>query len=334
MAWQSGLALPLAGRVLIVSRRRIAGRRPSLRGWMAMGADLSRITFSNCQDDDHALGTRRRPSIPIYLYNREYWRESANQSGGFTDCKMLIFDPLPSYLGKSVNDAKNAELRAAIEPFLDEVTRPIGSLLCLQHTLEQVGHGIDAAASSGGLNGVRSFTFRNVHFVVADPEEEAGESGVLPGEVQQRPCRSAGGSVRDDCGDHPEPQQVTSKRHSRSLMPSRCNLTSPRRCRAARKSPGQPRTRRRKWPSGCSTTSRDAGHPVLLAELYDQAGTREFVGEYKPGKDGKSSVVVNGGGSLSRPRTMVTAMGPPFNGWVINECTVDGKKHWEAFSVA
>ena len=110
---------------------------------------------------------KTRTIDPKYLHDHAYWRESIRR---LPDCKLLVFDPLPSYLGKSVNDAKNAELRAAIEPFLDEVTRPLGVCFACNTHLNKSATGSTPLHRVAGSMAYGALP-RNVHFVVADPDE-------------------------------------------------------------------------------------------------------------------------------------------------------------------
>ena len=65
------------------------------------------------------------------LQERSYWQELLRR---IPECVMMIIDPLPSYLGRNCNDAKNADLRNVMEPFLDMVVRPCGiCLICNTH---------------------------------------------------------------------------------------------------------------------------------------------------------------------------------------------------------
>ena len=72
----------------------------------ALGADLSRIKFLSAKVTIHKEG--KSPLVsPMTLVDLVYWREAVRR---VPECRMLIIDPLASYLGRSVNDAKNAEL--------------------------------------------------------------------------------------------------------------------------------------------------------------------------------------------------------------------------------
>ena len=119
--WPDGAGPAPLGDVIIVSAEdsRETTLKPRL---IALGANLDRIKFVT------AKMTIRNPGQPpmvnlVSLQNHGYWKEVLKRVAG---CKLLIVDPVPSYLGRGVNDSKNAELRSVLEPFIDEVTRPAG----------------------------------------------------------------------------------------------------------------------------------------------------------------------------------------------------------------
>ncbi len=107
------------GRVLILSAedRPETTLKPRLT---ALGADLDLISFHK------ARVTIKRPDKPplvhpVSFQDLRYWQEVLNRR---PDTVMFAVDGLPPYLGRGVNDSKNNEVRAVLEPFLDEVIRP------------------------------------------------------------------------------------------------------------------------------------------------------------------------------------------------------------------
>ena len=86
---------------------------------MAMGANLSKIKIMKASYTIKRPG--KEPMVnPVSLQDIRYWKAVFKR---FPDCVMFIVDPIPSYLGRGVNDSKNTELRQVIEPFLSEVLR-------------------------------------------------------------------------------------------------------------------------------------------------------------------------------------------------------------------
>ena len=102
-----------------------------------------------------------------WLQDLLYWRRLFDL---YPETKLLIMDPVVSYLGKGVNDQKNDEVRSAIEPFLEEIIRPRG--ICffanthLNKTLEakSVQHRITGSIAYVNLP-------RNVHCVYRDAND-------------------------------------------------------------------------------------------------------------------------------------------------------------------
>jgi putative DNA primase/helicase len=160
--WPDGAGHAALGDVVIVSAEdsRETTLKPRL---IALKANLDRIVFVTAKK---AIRKEGQPAVvnPVSLQDLDYWREILKRVPG---CKMLIIDPLPSYLGRGVNDAKNSDLRAVVEPFIDEVTRPAGVCFVANTHLNKNGdaktplHRITGSMAYGALP-------RNVHIVVRD----------------------------------------------------------------------------------------------------------------------------------------------------------------------
>jgi putative DNA primase/helicase len=135
---------------------------------MALGADLTRIRFVTAKMTIQKPGEPPMVS-PMTLSDRPYWKEVLKR---IPDCRMLIVDPIPSYLGRGVNDSKNSELRAVIEPFLELVARPAGICFVANSHLNK---SIDSKTPMHRITGSMAYGNlpRNVHFVVADPDNPA-----------------------------------------------------------------------------------------------------------------------------------------------------------------
>jgi energy-coupling factor transporter ATP-binding protein EcfA2 len=133
----------------------------------ALGADLTKIHFVTAK-----ARMRRNPgeeatiNIQKSLQDLEYWKEIIRRKKGV---RMMIIDPIPSYLGRGINDAKNSELRSVLEPFLDEVTRPHGIALMANTHLNK---NVDSSTPIYRITGNTAYGAlpRNVAFVVRDHE--------------------------------------------------------------------------------------------------------------------------------------------------------------------
>lgn len=132
---------------------------------IALGADLDKITIVRAQLIIRKSG--QEPVIsPMSLQNLDYWRAVFNR---LPDTILFIVDPLPSYLGRGINDAKNAEIRGVLEPFLGGVIRPrkicvfANTHLNKSAEIKTPVHRITGSIAYGNIP-------RNVHLVVRDPE--------------------------------------------------------------------------------------------------------------------------------------------------------------------
>lgn len=164
-AWADGSGNSEVGDVIIVSAedRPDDTIKPRL---MAMGADLSRITIVK------AKVTIRKPGKPPVIHPTSfqdipYWQEIFRRR---PNCKLFIVDPLPSYLGRGVNDSKNIEVRNILEPFLDMVIMPLD--ICMIGNMH-LNKTVDAKTPMHRISGSIAYGNlpRNVHFVVRDPDE-------------------------------------------------------------------------------------------------------------------------------------------------------------------
>lgn len=132
----------------------------------AMDADLSKIDLLTAR-----VRIKREGKEPLVsfqsLQDLGYWRRIFGQR---PDTRLLIVDPLPSYLGRGVNDSKNNEVRSIIEPFLDEITRPRGVCLIANSHLNK---SVDSKNPIHRVNGSVAYAnlARAVHFVVRGKED-------------------------------------------------------------------------------------------------------------------------------------------------------------------
>jgi hypothetical protein len=166
-AWADGSGNAPLGSVVILSAEDRADDtiKPRL---MAMGADMDKIFFVKPRVVIRAEG--QEPVIsPMSFQDRDYWKALLDR---VPDCRLFIVDPLPSYLGRGVNDNKNSEIRAVMEPFLAEVIEPREMcLLANTHTNKSS----DARNAASRISGSIAYANlpRNVHVVIRDPEDPA-----------------------------------------------------------------------------------------------------------------------------------------------------------------
>lgn len=161
--WWDGTPVPFGDTVIVSAEDDPATTIvPRLR---ALDAELSRITILSAVVKIKKPG--KPPEIhPQTLQNRPYWQEVLRRR---PEARLLIVDPLPSYLGGGVSDAKNNELRGVLEPFLELVTRPAGVCMLANTHLNK---SIDAKTPVHRITGSIAYVNlpRNVHVVVPDSD--------------------------------------------------------------------------------------------------------------------------------------------------------------------
>ncbi len=162
--WPAGCGNAPLGTVIIVSAEDHADTtiRPRLQ---AMGADLSKIVICKARAIIDRDG--QRSVHPMSLQDHSYWRAVFDK---FPDCALFIVDPVPSYLGRGINDRQNNEIRAVLEPFIDEVVRPRGICFYANTHLSKT---VDARSPVQRITGSIAYANipRNVHIIVRDPDD-------------------------------------------------------------------------------------------------------------------------------------------------------------------
>jgi hypothetical protein len=164
--WPCGEGQADAGNVVIVS----AEDNPEtsiLPRLLTMGADIDRIDFDKAKVTIRREG--RPPEVSFLSLAPEwhrYWRRKLE----LTNASVLVVDPLPSYLGRGINDSKNVEIRAVLEPFLDEVLRPLGVCLIANTHLNKATNARTPMQRISGSVAYGAIP-RNTHLVARDPDQ-------------------------------------------------------------------------------------------------------------------------------------------------------------------
>jgi len=164
--WWDGSGHAKRGHVLFLSAEDDAERaiRPRLE---ALGADLDMITILEARykipSDDG-----KEPLVAFAeLGDLIYWREVFRR---VKDPLVIFVDPLPSYIGRSVNDRKNSEVRAVLGPFIALAVEFEITVVGVTH----LGKSIDPTKpiASRVLDSIAYVNLaRAVHFVARDPED-------------------------------------------------------------------------------------------------------------------------------------------------------------------
>jgi putative DNA primase/helicase len=307
------------GSVIVVSAEdsRETTLKPRL---VALGADLAQINFVVAKVVIKKTGSP--PMVnPKTLQDVLYWKEVIRRSSG---CKMMIVDPIPSYLGRGINDGKNAELRSVLEPFIELVARPAGICLAANtHLNKNIGtstplHRITGNTAYGNLP-------RNVHFVVRDPDN-----------ADKRIFKQA------KCNNAPDDLPAVAYSLIKAMIPSVAGEIEA----AFPVFESEPvkvdlgelmNPARRPGPKTAKTTDlakwlldylRRERTPVPKGAVYNAAGDAGLIGEYGPQKDGK--LRWSAGYALSRAFHKVPMIGGDDAGWIAEELQLDGRKYWQA----
>jgi hypothetical protein len=133
---------------------------------LALDADIDRVKVVKAQMVIRQEG--HPPYVdPQYLTDHAYWLEVFRR---LTAPELFVVDPLPSFLGRNVNDSRNAEVQAVLHPFLENVLGPldlcmIGNTHLNKNTdAKNPMHRIISSIAYGNVA-------RNTHLVVRDPDD-------------------------------------------------------------------------------------------------------------------------------------------------------------------
>lgn len=161
--WLDGSPRAPAGNVLIVSAEDSPETtiRPRLQ---ALGADLERAVIVKAKVK---VAKEGKPPQTMWtsLQDLAYWKEAVRRYRPV----LMIVDPVPSYLGRGVNDSRNLEIRAVLEPFIEEILEPYDVCMIGNTHLNK---GVDAKTPMHRIMGSVAYGNlpRNVHFVARDPD--------------------------------------------------------------------------------------------------------------------------------------------------------------------
>jgi energy-coupling factor transporter ATP-binding protein EcfA2 len=315
---KSGYA-PL-GSVAIVSAEdsRETTLKPRL---MALGADLSRVRFVTAKITIRKPGEPPMVS-PMTLSDRPYWKEVLKRIPG---CKMLIVDPIPSYLGRGVNDSKNSELRAVLEPFLELVARPAGICFVANSHLNK---SLDSKTPMHRITGSMAYGNlpRNVHFVVADPDNQSRAF------FKQAKCNNAPKNlpaiayelvktvITSPAGDIETSYPVFETETVQVDLAETMGGVKTKRGPSAEKTA--------KVAQWLLDYLRGRGESVALREVIDAAGDNGFVGELKLNSEGRtrwSNTAI-----LYLAKDAVRALEGPHAGWAIEHMKCGNVTSWRS----
>ena len=259
---------------------------------------------------------------PMTLQDRLYWCDVLRR---FPGCKMLIVDPVPSYLGRGVNDSKNNELRAIIEPFIETVIRPAGvCFVANQHLNKNADsktpiHRITGTTAYGALP-------RNVHFVLRDPDN---------------PDRRLFAQAK--CNNAPDDLPAVAYSLVKAIIPSAAGeietsfpafeaqtvqVDLQAAMGGARGKPGPAPEKTAKVAVWLLGYLRGQSGPSLMRDVFDAAGAMGFVGVQKPNDSGYLRWSIPG--TLYRAKDEISKLPVPDDGWSVEDTKVGKLVYWEA----
>lgn len=179
LAWPDGAPCPQGSVLLLAAEDDLADTvRPRLD---AAGADANRVVALQ------GIRTRERDgrttTSRITLADLDALEAALDK---MPDCKLVIVDPIGSYLGGRTDAHRDNEVRAVLAPLADLAARRGIAVVVVCHTRKGGAntHADDAVLGSVGFVGLA----RAVHHVVADPEDaEKRRKLLLPGKCNLAP---------------------------------------------------------------------------------------------------------------------------------------------------
>ena len=124
--WPDGANATAAGGVIILAAEDDVEDTLAPR-LMTVGADLRRIFTIRAVRNDDEKRSRRTFNLQADLARLE---AEIVRLGGV---RLVIIDPVSSYLGKGVNSHKNAEVRTVLEPLSEMASRLRVAVICNNH---------------------------------------------------------------------------------------------------------------------------------------------------------------------------------------------------------
>jgi hypothetical protein len=295
---------------------------------IALGADMSKIKIIK---GDYVIKRKgKEPEInPIDFQRLAYWRALFKR---FPDLQLFIVDPVPSFLGRGVNDHKNADLRNILTPFLCVIRDFNVAMVAITHLIKGFDPKRPASHRISGSIAYANLA-RSIHFVAKDPDNPArrlfmmsdntSAANDLPAVVftlEPKDVVSKGGQVFEiwvptfdvNTVDVDVNQVVNS-----DVKPREGNANGSNRGR-------KPSQESVDMAKQLLAYLRGEGTAVLLAKVYDHFGDEDMLGEYGPQADDK--LRWKDAYKIRRAIPRVAKLDGPDAGWAVEEFKMDA--HW------
>jgi hypothetical protein len=279
----------------------------------ALGADMERVTILEAKFK--VRPPDGGPPLVSFtsLQDLSYWREVFGRVDGPV---LMVIDPLPSYVGRGVNDRRNNDVRAILGPFIDLVKEFGMTLIGVTH----FGKAGDARTAADKI--LDSVAYANlaraILYVAADPDDEdrrlvmAGDCSYARRSQAALAFRIVEQTIPDDeCGEItiavPEFEAGTVEADPDDIV------TRPPKGKGGARGPAA--SEAPKLAEWLVTFLKDQG-PVKLGEIAESAGQAGLLGvqkwNAKRSRDEWSKFT-----TLYRATAIVPELPAPLDGWEI-----------------
>jgi hypothetical protein len=270
------------GTVVILSAE--DGRKDTLiPRLIAAGADLSRVKFLTAKVKVKTKDGKAAVH-PKSFQDLDYWRAVLRR---LNNPRLIIADPIPAYLGRGVNDHRNADVRAVLEPFCDLIEELGVALLGITH----MGKSPDLKTPTHKILGSVAYSnlARVVHVTVRDPDDKTRRYFAQPKNNYSLEAPTLAYKVQSHEFDH-KGKTITTARVVFEDKP--VDIDAAEMMAAARRGPsekaGRPSTtsvQLAKWLVDYLNTRTTW---VRQKEVFDAAGAADLIGELKQNAEGKA----------------------------------------------
>jgi hypothetical protein len=328
--WWDGSGVAPRGHVLYLSAEDDPERIivPRLE---ALGADLDNITVLEARFKLPSSDGKTKLVSFATLQDLDYWRAVF---GRIKNPVMLVVDPLPSYLGRGVNDRRNSDVRAILGPFVELVKEFGMTLVGVTH----FGKGVDGRnAVDKVLDSIAYVNLaRATHFIARDPDNPErvlfmpGPCNYARPDVPSLAFRLVERTIPDGDGGEitiavPEFDPAPVDVDADDVVNRQSKV------RSGTRGPDPVRTNEL---AIALVEFLNGKGPVFLGELFDEFGSKGFLGENKwnPKEDRHEWTNKK---ALYRAADAVATLGPPHNGWMVATSkddaslrSISGKVRW------
>ncbi len=251
----------------------------------AAGANTARVKILTAKVK---VEGKNGPQVSIMSFqDLAYWRLVINRIG---NVKLLIADPIPSCLGRGVNDYRNQEVRLVLEPFVDLLDELGVALLGVTHLgkspdLKNPSHKILGSVAYAAIS-------RSTHFTVRDPETPGRRILCHEKSTYGPPCGSLAFTIEPFEVVRPDGEIVRTSRVAYELGTvdaSASDLMNADRGGGKKRGPAPAKSR--KVAEWLFDYLNGHGGSRVLAAIINDAGEAGHVGGQKP--DGKWSGVAS-----------------------------------------